>query len=237
MEPSSNSGATPHASEKLWRYMSFARFAWLLHKKVLWLSRADLLGDPWEISLAGDQLAYVISRHPPDDIFSKKPRESARERSERIIKLWRRSAFVSCWSSSEHESHALWRIYCRSIEGVAIQTTFAKLRESVGGCKLLKVRYEVGKTKVTPTILDLVSQKRPMFEYEHEVRVVCVIEPPLEMPARPITWDPEKNLESVRVHPEADDSFMETVRATVEKFAPKLLDRVAWSDMETPPPF
>jgi hypothetical protein len=159
------------------------------------------------------------------------------ERSERIIKLWRRSAFVNCWSSSEHESHALWRIYCRSTEGVAIKTTVAKLRDSVEpSCKLLRVKYEVGKSNLPPTILDLVSQKRPMFEYEHEVRVVRVIDSALEAPALPIAWDAEKHLESVRVHPEADDSFMETVRATVEKFAPGLLRRVARSDMETPPP-
>ena len=27
------------------------------------LARADCLGDPWEIALAGEQLAHVISRH------------------------------------------------------------------------------------------------------------------------------------------------------------------------------
>jgi hypothetical protein len=235
------SGETPEQPEKLWRYMSFARFIWMLHKKVLWLSRADLLGDPWEIALAGDQLAYVISHHPPHDILSKKPTENARERSERIVKLWRRVTFVNCWSSSEHESHALWKIYCRSPEGVAVQTTFAKLRDSLPpSCSLLRVTYEVGKRKSTPTIPDLASKKRPMFEYEHEVRVVRYFEenaPPLDLPGLPIRWDAETNLESVRLSPEADDSFMETVRATVEKFAPKLLRRVEWSDMEIPPPF
>src|SRR5229473_4973026 len=60
------SGATtPEMGEKVWRYMSFSRFLWLLQNKQLWLTRADLLGDPWEISLAGNQLEHVISRHPP----------------------------------------------------------------------------------------------------------------------------------------------------------------------------
>ena len=57
-------GPTLGVDEKVWRYMSFARFLWLLQKKQLWLTRADHLGDPWEIALAGDQLAHVISRHP-----------------------------------------------------------------------------------------------------------------------------------------------------------------------------
>jgi len=48
--------------------------------------------------------------------------------------MWRRHTFVNCWTSSEHESHALWRIY-RSSEAVAIQTTFGGLKESVSGLK------------------------------------------------------------------------------------------------------
>jgi len=33
---------------QLWRYMSLGRFTWLLKNQALWLSRCDLLGDPWE---------------------------------------------------------------------------------------------------------------------------------------------------------------------------------------------
>src|ERR1022692_4031575 len=117
---------------KVWRYMNFSRFIWLLQKKQLWLSRADHLGDPWEISLAGDQLKHVISRHPIVPLGEgRRPKpENAMQRSERINKLWRQRTFVSCWNASDHESHALWRIYCGSPDGVAIQTTFSRLRQS-----------------------------------------------------------------------------------------------------------
>src|SRR5580658_10265948 len=100
-------------AEKVWRYMSFSRFVWLLQKKRLWLSRADRLGDPWEISLAGDQLQHVIGRDPISPIGEPKA-ESAVLRSARIIKQWRQEIFVNCWNSSDYESHALWRIYCGS---------------------------------------------------------------------------------------------------------------------------
>jgi len=225
--------------------MSFSRFVWLLQKKQLWLSRADLLGDPWEITLAGNQLAHVISRHPPvtlplPDVMP----ETAMERSERIIKMWRRQTFVNCWSASDHESHALWRIYCRSAEGAAIQTTFARLRESVGGLPLYRVTYEIpGGSKRTPTLCDLVTKKRPMFAYEQEVRVVLSTDgndgadPERETLGHCLEWDPEKSVELIRIHPEADCSFMETVTAVVEHYAPALKDRVAWSAMNAGPPF
>jgi hypothetical protein len=221
--------------------MSFARFVWLLQRKQLWLARADLLGDPWEITLAGDQLAQVISRHPITPLpLPKVMPESAIERSERIIKLWRRRTFISCWSASEHESHALWRIYCRSSEGVAIQTTLSRLGQSVGGLPVYKVIYETpGINRRTPTLCDLVTKKRPMFAYEHEVRVVLHVETDdaSETLGHSIKWDPEKNLESIRVHPEADESFMETVTAVVGQHAKSLKTIVTWSAMNAKPPF
>jgi hypothetical protein len=228
-------------SGKVWRYLSFSRFVWLLQKKQLWLSRADCLGDPWEIALAGDQLAHVISRHPPTDILSDLVPEPALQRSGRIIKKWRREAFVSCWSASDHESHALWRIYCPSSEGVAIQTSIARLRESVGHLPVYPVTYEIpGARKRTPTREDLVTKKRLMFAYESEVRVVLFSDenPQLETPrGHSVQWDPEKSVESIRIHPEADASFMETVMATVEHYAPSLGAHVEWSAMRALPPF
>jgi hypothetical protein len=233
-------GPTP-ASEKVRRYMSFARFLWLIQRKRLWLSRADHLGDPWEITLSGGQLAHVISHHPIDPLPSRGGRrETAIQRSERIIRTWRRETFVSCWSASEHESHALWRIYCRSPEGVAIQTTLAKLRESVGGLPVERVTYQIpGISKRTPTVSDLVTKKRPMFAYEQEVRVFLATDrnDDTEILGYPLEWDPEKSVESIRVHPEADNSFMETVVTAVDHYAPALNGRVTWSAMNERPPF
>src|SRR5207253_250703 len=164
--------------------------------------------------------------------------ETAMERAKRIIPLWRRQVFVNCWSNSDHESHALWRVYCGSPEGVAIQTTLANLQASVGELPVLKDSYEIpGSRKQTPTRLDLVTKKRPMFAYEQEVRIVLSIEndpqpgPEQEARGRGLDWIPEANVESIRVHPEADSAFMETVKAVVEQYAPALKDIIAWSDM------
>jgi len=224
--------------------MSFSRFMWILQKKKLWLSRADFLGDPWEISLAGNQLERLISRHPIapiDEVLKSKP-ENAVQRAERIIKLWRQQTFVNCWNASDHESHALWRIYCGTSDGVALQTTLGKLKQSVGGLPVYEVTYEIpGQRKQTPTLVDLVTKKRPMFAYEQEVRVVLNAAttpiPNGEMLGHPIEWNPELILQSIFIHPEADFSFMETIAAAVEHYAPFLRDSVLWSEMRGPPPF
>ncbi len=224
---------------KVWRYMSYARFVWLLQTKKLWLSRADCLGDPWELSLAGEQLAHVISTAPISPV-GEPPREPTMQRSERIVKAWRKKTYVSCWSAQAHESHALWRIYCPTSEGVAIQTTLAKLHFSVGDLPAFRVTYLTpGSSKRTPTLADLATTKRPMFAYEHEVRILHLVDD--DAPTFPVgfglPWDCEQHVETICVHPEADQSFMDTIIATVATHAPSLKDKVVWSAMNARPPF
>lgn len=230
--------------QNVWRYMSFSRFAWMLMKKELWLSRVELLEDRWEGHLTTEQLNFVVSRHPGTflDVPQDEPSETALERAERITRWHRARTFVNCWSASDHESHALWRIYCPSSEGVAIQTTLRRLRASVQGLPVRFVDYAPRGDR-TPNVDDMVIQKRPMFAYESEVRVVLVSDltdkpnPEREVVGTGLPWDLEGVVESVRVHPDSDYSFIETVTDIVRQYAPKLADHVAYSAMATRPPF
>jgi hypothetical protein len=92
-----------HLTGTLWRYMSFAKFLWLLQNKKLWLARADTLNDPWELALAGEQLQHVILRRPIRSLGSP-DQEDIMDRAVRINKLWRETTYISAWSSAEHES-------------------------------------------------------------------------------------------------------------------------------------
>jgi hypothetical protein len=228
-------------TQPLWRYMSFGRFLWLIQNKRLWLSRADLLGDEWEMSLAGEQLKHDIAHHPITPLPEPEVRpEGPLVRAARIIKNWRRTTFVNCWSASDHESHALWRVYCSSVEGVCIQVTLAGLRSSVA-LPIHRVTYAIPGSKArTPTRDDLITKKRPMFEYEHESRIVHIWEeanPDDTVAGYALEWHPEQWVQSIRVHPEADEAFAETVAKVVQQYAPLLKDRIQWSSMTEPPPF
>src|ERR1700722_19432980 len=124
--------------QKLWRYMSFSRFMWLLQRKLLWIGRSDTLDDPWELAITPTHLEEV--RH----------RATADEHAAKVYGHWRRTTFISCWCASEHESHALWRVFCGDKEGVAIQTTVGALEAHFGNVKMRKVDYRepkpLGKT-------------------------------------------------------------------------------------------
>jgi hypothetical protein len=73
-----------------------------------------------------------------------------------------------------------------------------------------------------------------MFEYEHEVRIVRLTQADVgdSLLGYPLDWNPELNLETIRVHPEADSSLMQTVSAAVEHYAPALKDHIEWSAMK-----
>ena len=228
---------------RVWRYMSFGKLVWMLQTKQLWLSRADFLEDKFEVMLHGPQLNTVMTKRP-----TQYTAEEVRQRAARIIDKLRTTTFVNCWTASEHESHALWRIYCPSCEGAAIQTTLAKLKQSVRPLEVLQVSYgEHGTDGVTPDVTKLVTQKRPMFAYEQEVRVVLIKDlsdhknPDRTTFGVGIDWDPELHLENIFVHPEAPFWFMETVTETVRQLAPGLSHNgtplVPWSKMNSSPPF
>lgn len=228
-----------HIKTPVWRYMSFAKFVWTIQNKSLWLSRADLLGDPWEISLSGEQLQLVIDRHPITPIGEKR-KESADERAKRIINIWRNTTYICCWNKSQHKSNALWKIYCKNSDGVVIQTTYEKLDLIKEQYSLLPVAYPIpGSNKRTPGHADLVSKKRPMFSYEEELRIVYHDKNNETGASKGIrlNFDFEHLIESVRVHPEADTPFYDTVLNIVKTYSPGFTGKVEWSDMKLAPPF
>jgi hypothetical protein len=237
---------TLNSTERVWRYMSFAKLVSLLQRKRLWFQRADLLDDKWEVMIASNQLNSIINRRDPTISA-----EEVIEQTSKSVKALRAQTFLNCWTASEHENYALWRIYCPSSESVVIQTTLDRLKNSIQ-LPLLKVSYGPHEDSVTPLdTLKIVTQKRPMFSFEQEIRLVHIqdyshLERPSDKGPRgtvfgvEVDWDPEVHLERIYVHPDAEVWFIEAVTEIVRKLAPKLSieghPKVAYSKMSSPPP-
>jgi hypothetical protein len=231
-----------YSGMRLWRYMSFGRFVWMLQERALWLSRADLLGDQWETALSTLQIEMIMKRIAADI----GPGERFSTSVDAVLSLaaflgsLRRSVYANCWTRGDSESHAMWRIYCRSTEGVAVQTTFGRLRASLPEhLEVLPVGYEHGSDDELG-ILAVVTQKRPAFAYEHEIRVVSfdwssIKTAPNNPLGQRVDWNPAQHIEEIRVHPESDDSFFKTVTNTVHAFAPELVGTVHTSEIAPGP--
>jgi hypothetical protein len=227
--------------QKIWRYVGFSRFMWMLQRKQLWLSRADKLEDPWELALSEREVEYLVRRHPISPV-GEPPQEPALVRTKRIMEVWRKTTYINCWCALDYESHALWRVFCGPKEGVAIQTTWGRLSALAQNLRLVEVDYTGYQSKIrTPQIEQVSIRKRQMFDYEHEVRIIAhddTSNPNLikgefgfQLP-----FVPQNLIEAIWVHPEADESFNEVVVTAVDTYAPEVRARVGWSEMKELPP-
>jgi hypothetical protein len=135
--------------------------------------------------------------------------------------------------------------------GVAIETTYGELRDSIAAARftpfetwvppeVVTMNYEAPGTLSGPlTKRHLIRSKRPAFRYEEEVRVVLDWEPdPIDekVLGTRLPWDPAQFVHSVRVHPRADTGFYETVRDFLKQDCPPLGGCLTLSDIAEPPP-
>jgi hypothetical protein len=145
----------------------------------------------------------------------------------------------------------MWRLYCGEKEGVALQTTFARLEQSVEGEPILagKIRYEDYETMPPfKEELDHVMYKREGFAFEQEVRLLKADEDHYSKlcngtaheklsPCLPIPWNIGATIDRILVNPYADDWYLEAVRAAARLADEQLEGRVAWSRLRKPPEF
>lgn len=205
---------------KVWRYMDFAKYVSMLETGALWFTRADKLGESFEDKL-GDPFEGTIAgatRERYRDVYnwvaSKKdqslPTNEERDRyveahmeKERRSNEWHREwSYVNCWHMNDHESAAMWRLYARTNEAVAIQSTYAGLRDCLpsevnmgtveadessgwrieqrGPVYLGEVEYIEAATEAIPQQgfrLTPFMYKRKSFQHENEVRAVIWTQP------------------------------------------------------------
>ena len=168
----------PDDDSQLWRYMDFTKFVSMLDTKTLFFSRLDKLEDKYEGTLSKPTLAWV------ERSLESQPAERKANWSKmlEVYKSFKAHMFVNCWHINEHESAAMWDLYLKSDEGVAVRTTFKRIKESLSSCPYSvdasKVRYVDYETELIPvggdtSIYYPVVHKRKSYEHENELRLFC----------------------------------------------------------------
>lgn len=217
-----------HDSDKVWRYLSFVKFVWLLQNRSLHFCRLDRLGDPFEGRLA-------LSR----DLVN---RPGLSESEIHVLDNEKRKAFfVNCWHLSRYENDAMWKIYANGREGICIQSTYTKLRDAFGsdvclGC--VSYRQNLGMIDVSQSdepidLFQFMTSKRASFEHETEIRAIladqsrlnmCSEESRLQVPdtedelGKDVPVNLRELVEAVYVYPFSERWFYGLVEATVMKY-------------------
>ena len=175
---------------KLWRYMSFSKFAALLHQKELVLTPVYMFDDPYEGAGGKEKNLDKFTKALVDYFWDKVSAELgglqvSNEDLQQYMKGYIKAAsdmgksnryftFVNCWHENEVESEAMWKLYTAGQpDGIAIQTTYGALKKAIDDIdvQIGRVTYENYETAFLPGD-SYFWYKRKSFEHEREVRVM-----------------------------------------------------------------
>jgi hypothetical protein len=162
----------PALSDQLWRYMDFVKFMDMLITRKLYLIRVDKLtefGDKHEGS-------FPVLLKSNQGFFAKEGKHRYRIYKNKKLQ---RFYYVNCWHGNDCESDAMWKVYVKSNQGIAIYTTVRKLKASLEGTPesmwLAKVQYPTKREWRYPPddqALQACVTKRKSFKHEEEVRLI-----------------------------------------------------------------
>lgn len=168
--------APPDVNTKIWRYMDFTKFVSLLDKESLFFIRSDCLNDPFEGT-------YPLKNIQDPQLRSVDSKDITENR-----KKMRKYTLVNCWHMNENESAAMWNIYTKNLNGIAIRSTFDRLRTSFSKSsddtsESSDYTVYIGTVKYIDFLKERLPElnmlypyvhKRDSFKHEHELRAVIM---------------------------------------------------------------
>jgi hypothetical protein len=181
---------TPTDDTKVWRYLDLAHFLWLLRSRTLYFASALEFEDEWEGVLPTgaiiglkrafgqvlgiEQPARAIGMPPPADSFMLRLFKN-------VLRSGQRVYGINCWHRNDVESVAMWQLYTRGNDGVAIQTRVERLKTClsreprdvyIANVKYLDHEAEPAEEHISEDVLFPLTTKRRSFAHESEVRLI-----------------------------------------------------------------
>jgi hypothetical protein len=208
---------TPGNEARIWRYSDLAKFVRMLDTKKLFFASAKALTDVYEGTLTRPSLQKAVVLYAqgqdvnPERIF------------EFIAKIPAQMLGVNCWHLNDNESPAMWQMYARDHQGIAIQSTFDRLARSFATYEthvyIGKVKYvDYDKATIDPRdIKQWMLHKRLEFAHENELRAVTFLKDHNALGIE-VACDLSVLIEKVYIAPVAPDYQIDVVRAVCKRF-------------------
>lgn len=215
---------TPPKETIVWRYIDFTKFVDLITSSNLFFCRADNFDDPFE------------------GIFRLKDYEDTKGmfESEHLTKKF---YFLNCWHINQHQSDAMWRIFLKTGNGIAIKSTVGKIIDSLKDTHddvyIGRVYYRDFENLTFHDLmfepqnriyggqggsLSQYNYKRISFEHEKELRLFHINTP---IPHTKIKGIPREPLPYKRVHVDLRDLIQEIVIAPfADKWFKEMVQRL-----------
>ncbi len=159
---------------KLWRYYDVIKFLSLVNGE-LYFARADKFKDKYEGAIPRQNYLHFAELYRGGEERKVCKKEFLEELSKR-----KKMVAISCWHLDESESAAMWEVYSRAGQGIAVCTTHKKLhninKPAGYEMEMLKVDYldfenDYHQGYIDNQLLPF-KIKRKEFQYEHEFRIL-----------------------------------------------------------------
>ncbi|MGV3460578.1 MAG: DUF2971 domain-containing protein [Flavobacterium sp.] len=157
----------PDPDVVVWKYLDLSKFLDLLLCRKMFMARADKFQDQYEGTFSEPTFEELkrIAADNPEFLDS--------------YKSLRKNVVVSSWHINAYESFAMWQIFTKNNEGLAIQSTVGRLQQALSPEQNYEqhigaVKYIDYKKEHIPFDDDFFPFlfKRKSFQYEREVRII-----------------------------------------------------------------
>lgn len=239
---------------KVWKYMDLAKFVWMLNNKKLFLSSVSSLLDPHEGSTPILNYEEMNSFRESHNRANNNSQIGNSDSISRLFRDFKNATFVSCWTMSNVESEAMWKLYCPNDQGIAIQSTYKKLAlqikdESMFIGAVSYIDYATEGINMG-NMFDRFMHKRISFLHESEVRIVKILSKYLSSYINDVEYknkeaplgiemdiDLIELVENIYVNPYSDKWFYDSTSIVIDSICPKLSSKINWSNMKSNPLF
>ena len=198
----------------VWKYLDLSKFLDMLLSKRLFMSRSDKFEDQYEGTFSEptfEEIKKIAANNPKFLDYYKSHREKV---------------VISSWHINEYESFAMWQIFTKNNEGLAIQSTIGRLKKALEPERkteqhIGEVNYIDYKKEYIP-FDDLFFPflfKRKSFQYEREVRIITdTSQSNLKLnDGLKINVDINQLIEKIYIHPKSENWYKKLVIELVER--------------------
>ncbi|WP_294961078.1 hypothetical protein [uncultured Flavobacterium sp.] len=198
----------------VWKYLDLSKFLDLLLSKKLFMSRSDKFEDQYEGTFSEPTYEEIKKLAVDNPEFLN------------YYKTHREKVAISSWHINEYESFAMWQIFTKNNEGLAIQSTIGRLQKAVKPENnfdqyIGEVKYIDYKKEYIP-FDDLFFPflfKRKSFQYEREVRILSdTSKSDIKLnDGLKINVDINQLIEKIYIHPKSENWYKKLVIELVER--------------------
>ena len=212
----------------VWKYLDLSKFLDMLLSRQLFMSRSDKFEDQYEGTFSEptfEEIKKIAANNPKFLDYYKSHREKV---------------VISSWHINEYESFAMWQIFTKNNEGLAIQSTIGRLKEALRPENRIEqyignVNYIDYKKEYIPfddTFFPFLF-KRKSFQYEREVRIISDVSAQniSVNEGLKINVDLNQLIEKIYIHPKSENWYKKLVIELVSKLDFKI--EIEKSDLES----